>query len=54
MNNQYGKEDPLIKELNKQLSNTNKYFALMFILGFLFGIVTASFLHKFIVHPLGW
>lgn len=33
---------------------TDHAMALAFILGTIFGIILASFLHKFIVHPLGW
>ena len=28
--------------------------ALAFVLGFIIGIITASYLHEYIVHPLGW
>lgn len=47
------KNDPFIDQLNK-VQLIDKITALAFVLGILVGIVIASFLHKFIVHPLGW
>lgn len=47
------KEDPMIKELNA-VDNVNKIIALSFVIGIIFGIIIASFLHKYIVHPFGW
>lgn len=49
------KEDKLINDLNKGLKKemTNVImFAMM--IGIIIGIIIASFLHKYIVHPLGW
>jgi hypothetical protein len=52
------KADPLIKQLNHLDNETKRtiYTALYggMVLGFLLGIVVASYLHKYIVHPLGW
>lgn len=43
--------EPLNKELRNSLIQS---LFLGGILGFLAGIIAASFLHKYIVHPLGW
>lgn len=46
-------KDPIIDQLNK-VQLIDKITALAFVLGILIGIVIASFLHRYVVHPLGW
>ena len=47
--------DPRIEELNPNLKHEFiRLAAVSFLGGILIGIVIASFLHKYIVHPFGW
>jgi hypothetical protein len=47
--------DPLLKHINKQNIESIKIaLALGAIVGFLIGLVVSSYLHKYIVHPLGY
>jgi len=46
------KNDPLVEWLNKK--EMSSFFALAFVGGVITGIIVASFLHKYIVHALGW
>ena len=46
------KNDPLVEWLNKK--EIKSFFLLAFMGGLFTGIIVASFLHKYIVHPLGW
>lgn len=54
--------DDLTRQRMKSHDESNNHFgveldhsiALAFMAGIVIGIVLASFLHKFIVHPLGW
>lgn len=46
--------DDITRSHLKKIEESNKLIALAFVIGVCVGIVGASFLHKFIVHPLGW
>jgi hypothetical protein len=46
-------DDPIIKEMNNE-KEVNGAIALSFVIGVIFGIILASLLHKFIVHPFGF
>ena len=43
----------IIQEIN-QVQLLDKITCLAFVIGFVGGILVASLLHKYIVHPLGW
>lgn len=46
--------DDITRKHLQTIADTNKVIALAFVIGVIIGIVAASILHKFIVHPLGW
>ena len=51
-------DNQLLNEINKTkhkvIHTIQLSMSLGIIIGFLIGLVTSSFLHKYIVHPLGW
>ena len=50
ISNELWKEDPLIKDLNSQIKESNKLIALGILIGFIMGIVFGSGIHDFLFH----